>query len=134
MIMLKTRTHNLVVRAARGVGIARVATNANNGDGATLDTDEGIDGIDGETEESTNDIGGLGVGRLRVLIISVSFWSEHKMIIAGSTFWVCWQHSRLPVLHWLAGIAPAGTCLDSIIPAGVATARRGRASNKAAAV
>ena len=70
--MLKTRTYNLVVRAARGVGIARVATNANNGDGATLDTDEGIDGIDGETEESTNDIGGLGVGRLRVLIISVS--------------------------------------------------------------
>ena len=37
------------------------------------------------------------------------------------------------MLHWLAGMAPAGTCLDSTIPAGVATARRGRASNKAVA-
>ena len=66
MIKLKTRTHNLVVCAARRVGIARVTTNANNGNGAALDTDKGVDGIKGEAKEGTNDIGGLSVGGLEV--------------------------------------------------------------------
>lgn len=35
---------------------------------------------------------------------------------------VCWQHWTGPVLHW--------SCLASIIPEGVATARRGRAKRK----
>ena len=73
------RTYNFVVRAARGVGIARAArTNTDDGDGAALNANEGIDGTNGDTEEGTDEVGELGISRLRMGSLVISLLDDNK--------------------------------------------------------
>ena len=46
-------TYNAVVGAADGVGVARVASNTNDGDGAAVDTNESGDGPKDNTEQAS---------------------------------------------------------------------------------
>ena len=60
LIKLKM-THNLVVRAARGVGIARVSATTDDGDGGTSQADEGSHILEDNAQQSEDSGGGLGV-------------------------------------------------------------------------
>ena len=71
-------TYNAVVGAADGVGVARVASNTNDGDGAALNPDEGIDGTNGDTEEGTDERGELGVVRLQIGRLVISLLNYNK--------------------------------------------------------